>query len=223
MSKKTLQLDKSHRLLAPRIAYLVTSIDKGGIVNAAPFSNVTSVSTDPQRLVLSVYKEWDTIRNIQEVGQFVVNVPSKHLLRQIWICGDKYAGHPIPSKVNELEIAGLEAMPSEKVQPPRVKDCFGHLECEVQWIKDVGNHFLVLGDIVAASYTEGCLDENMVQVINKTLPLLEVCRGYFTSPADVVEVDRETIKNEVNGKLAQKGIRVPPEIKKYEKLKISEK
>ncbi|MBI3620393.1 hypothetical protein HY214_04620 [Candidatus Roizmanbacteria bacterium] len=56
MKKIKLPIDKAHRVLAPRIAYIVTSVDKKGRVNAASFSNLASVSTDPERLVLAVYK-----------------------------------------------------------------------------------------------------------------------------------------------------------------------
>src|SRR5690348_4874947 len=95
-NKVLLPDDKAHRLLAPRIVHIVTTVDKKGRVNASPFSNLTSVSTDPERLVLGVYKKWDTIKNIRATREFVVNVPSIGLLEQVWICGDKYAGNPIP-------------------------------------------------------------------------------------------------------------------------------
>lgn len=222
IQKSTLPIDKAHRLISPRIGYIVTTIDKKNRVNAASFSNLTSVSTDPERLVLGVYKEWDTIKNIRQTKEFVVNVPSKDLLEEVWICGDKYAGHPIPRGINELKIANLTEIPSEKIKPPRIAECFGHLECKVNWIKDVGDHYLVLGEIVSASFTEGYLDKDFIQIISKTKPLLEIARGFFTYPENVIQVDRKKIKAKVNEALEKMRVKVPEKLKIYEKLRFSE-
>jgi len=217
MKKNKLPLKKAHRILAPRIAYIVTSVDKKGRVNAASFSNLTSVSTDPERLVLGVYKPWDTIKNIRATREFVVNVPSKDLVNEVWICGDKYAGNPIPAGVDELKVAGLTEIPSEKVKPPRVAECPMHLECKVVWIKNVGDHFLILGDIVSASYTDGAFTEDFVQVIEKTLPLMEVPPGFFTFPNDVSQINRKEVKNRVAAKLENMKVKIPKKLKIYEK------
>lgn len=55
---------KAHRLLAPRIAYLIGTRDHGGTPNVIPVSNVTSVSTDPQHVLLAVYKQWRTYETL---------------------------------------------------------------------------------------------------------------------------------------------------------------
>lgn len=222
MKKNQLPIDKAHRILAPRIAYIVTSVDKKGRVNAASFSNLTSVSTDPMRLVLAVYKAWDTIKNIRATREFVVNVPSKNLLKEVWTCGDKYAGNPIPRGIDELKVAGLTEIPSEKVKPPRVAECPMHLECKVAWIKNVGDHYLILGDIVSASYTDGVFNKDLIQIIRRTLPLMEISKGFFTSPGEVVEVNRKEIKEKVNKELEKMRVKVPEKLKIYEKLRWSE-
>ena len=220
--KKSLPLDKAQRLISPRIPYLVTTVDGKGIVNAASFSNLTSVSTDPERLVLAVYKAWDTIKNIRNTKEFVVNVPSKDLLEKIWICGDKYAGNPIPAGVNELKIANLTEIPSEKVKPPRVEECYGHLECEVVWIKDVGDHIMVLADIVCASFTESFLDENFLLNVSIAKPLMEVGRGLFTYPNNRLEIDRKVVKGKVKEELKRRKIRLPKKLRFYQQTIFSE-
>jgi len=118
MKKIELPLQKAHRAILPRIAYLVTSVDSLGRINAASFSNVTPVSTDPQRLVLSTMREWDAFRNIVETREFVVNVPRGELMDDVWMCGSKYAGIPIPRDVNELNIADLTSIGSIEARPP---------------------------------------------------------------------------------------------------------
>ena len=215
MVKSNLPLENAHRLIAPRIAYIVTTVDEKGRVNAGSFSNLTSVSTEPERVVLGVYKDWDTIKNIRKTREFVVNVPSKHLLDKVWECGDKYAGNPIPYGVDELKIAGLTELPSEKIRPPRVAECFGHLECKVVWIKDVGDHYLVLGEVVAASFTKGVLDKDFIQIIPKTMPLFEISRGFFTAPGKVFAVDRKKAKKKVSAALSKLNVKVPKKLYSY--------
>jgi flavin reductase (DIM6/NTAB) family NADH-FMN oxidoreductase RutF len=222
MEKEKMPIDKSHRILSPRIAYIITSTDENGMVNAAPFSNVTSVSTEPEKLVLSVYKEWDTIQNIKKTKEFVVNVPSKDLLQKVWICGDKYAGHPIPPQINELKIAELTEIPSEKVKSPRIEECYAHLECKVEWIKDVGNHYLILAEIIAASFTKDYFDEDFIVKTAKATPLMEIARGHFSYPEKVIEANRKEAKEKVNKALKEMNLKVPGKIKEYEKLKFSE-
>src|SRR3990167_288500 len=194
MRKLQIPLSKAHKIISPRIAYIVTTIDPKSRVNAAVFSNLTSVSTQPERLVLGVYKSWDTIKNIKETREFVVNVPSKQLIDKVLICGDKYAGNPIPTGINELSIAGLTEISSEKVKPPRIKECYGHLECKVVWIKDVGDHYLVLSDIIAASFTQGIFNQNYAQDIKVSQPLMEISNGFFTFPEKTIKVDRNKLK-----------------------------
>src|SRR5579859_754719 len=113
--KVSLPLQFAHRVLAPRISYVVTTINNKGQVNAAVFSNLTSVSTDPERIIMGVYKPWDTIKNLRQTKEFVINLPSKDLMEKVWICGDKHAGNPIPYGVNELKIADFTELPSEIV------------------------------------------------------------------------------------------------------------
>lgn len=206
MDKISLPLEKAHRIISPRLVYLVTTVDKKGRVNAAPFSSITSVSKHPQRLVLAVSKPADTIKNIRATREFVVNVPSKKLLNQVWICGDKYSGTFIPRGVNELEIAGLTSLPSENVAPPRIAECTSHAECRVVWIKNAGDHYLVLADILAASCTEGIFSENYIQDLTKTQPLFEISSGFFTSTGEVFEPDREKTKETVVQKLKYKNV-----------------
>lgn len=222
MSKLQLPIDKAHRLISPRIAYIVTTVDKLNRINAAVFSNVTSVSTDPERLVLAVYKEWDTIKNVRETREFVVSVPSKKLIEEVWICGDKYAGNPIPRGVNELEVANLKTVPSLKVKPPRILDCYGHIECKVKWAKDVGNHYLILGEIVAATFTEKYFSDEFILDLSKAQPLMEITRNRFTYPERVISVDRQKVKSKVKGILKRMGVRISKKLAYYESTVFSE-
>lgn len=200
-NKVLLPLNKAQRGVAPRIPHLVTTVDRGGRVNTAPFSNITSVSTKPERLVLAITPQSDTYKNLRATKQFVVNMPSVKLLDAVWICGDKYTGHPIPAGIDELCLAGLTAIPARKVKPPRIAECAVHLECSVVWMKKVGNHYLVLADIVAFSATKGTFNKDHIPQIKKVQPLFEISSGYFTTTGAIHFVAKRRIHRFVEAAL----------------------
>ena len=62
-----------------------------------------------------------------------------------------YCGVESGRRVNKWDEAGLTAIPSIKVKTPRIKECFGHLECKVVESHVMGDHTLFLGEVVATS------------------------------------------------------------------------
>jgi flavin reductase (DIM6/NTAB) family NADH-FMN oxidoreductase RutF len=68
-------LRKAHRLLSPRIAYLIGTRSRQGVANLIPVSNVTSISTEPQQIAIAVYKKWETHRTLLEAAGFTLSVP----------------------------------------------------------------------------------------------------------------------------------------------------
>lgn len=138
--------DNILRLLGFNPVTLITTVSKASAVNAAPHGWVSVVDYNPPQLLLSVNQKHDTYRNILETGEFVVNIPSADLIREIWITQKHF-----PYGTDELEEARLTALPSEKVKPPRIKECKAHIECKVLWTKIIGSACLVLGIIEAIS------------------------------------------------------------------------
>jgi len=134
------------RLLGFGAVILVTTVGGDGSVNAAPHSWVTVVDYNPPQLLFSVNTKHDTYRNVLETKEFVVNIPSADMIREIWITQKHF-----PYGTNELQEAGLTPLPSEKVKPPRIKECKAHIECKVLWTKTIGSTCLVLGNIEAIS------------------------------------------------------------------------
>jgi len=187
-------LGNAHRLLSPRIAYIITTMDGKDKTNAAPISNLTSISTRPEALVLAVYPEWTTCSNIRKTREFVVNVPGQNLLDEVWICGDKYSGISIPSNLNKISIARLTEIPSIKVRPPGLAECYAHLECEVVWTRTIGDHILVLADIVFARHNEEAFGTGSLLNIKKFKPVMQISGPHFSVPNDDIMIDEEKVR-----------------------------
>jgi len=146
---------------------MITTVDTEGRINAASFGTCVRVCHDPVYISFTVGAPKDTAQNVQATGQFVVNVPpfEREILEKVRVVGLDF-----PHEVNELEKAGLTAIPSRKLKPPRIAECRSHFECEVEWTKPWLHRVMVCGKVVAASTDEGCIDEKGYIVWDKVKP-----------------------------------------------------
>jgi flavin reductase (DIM6/NTAB) family NADH-FMN oxidoreductase RutF len=138
-------------LVAPRPIAWVTSMDKKGHLNAAPFSSYNYLCTDPPVIGMGVMNKpggdfipKDTARNIRRTGEFVVNVVTEDLLEKMNICATDF-----PAGVNELEMAGLTTAPSSMVKVPRIAEAHAALECRELTTMEIGRSRIILGRVVA--------------------------------------------------------------------------
>jgi flavin reductase (DIM6/NTAB) family NADH-FMN oxidoreductase RutF len=183
------------RLFAPSACLvMITTVDDAGRVNAASFGTCVRVCHDPVYIAFTVGATKDTYDNVLATGEFVVNVPpfEREILEKVRVVGLEF-----PPKVNELEKAGLTAIPSKIVQPPRIAECRSHFECEVEWTKQWLHRLMVVGKVVAASVDEGCVDKAGYVVWNKLKPAHYCGNAYkngFVAAYQAIEV--EMIYNE---------------------------
>ncbi|MGV2622730.1 UNVERIFIED_CONTAM: flavin reductase family protein [Halobacillus marinus] len=132
--------------VVPRpIAWVSTVNSKGGR-NLAPFSFFTVASMDPVTLCFSVgegKREKDTLTNIKETGQFIINIVTERLANAMHESSKSY-----DAGVDEFIMAEVEAENGETVRVPRVKESPVHMECELDRIITIGAGHLVLGKLV---------------------------------------------------------------------------
>lgn len=143
---------EAHRLLismiVPRPIAWVTSIDHDGVVNAAPYSFFSGVSSKPPVISISAgygkYGEKDTPRNIAATGEFVVNLVGEHQADQMNRTATEY-----PYGVSETEMLGIEVAPSTTISVPRIAASPAALECRLERIVPVGDPpaSLILGEV----------------------------------------------------------------------------
>ena len=99
--------------------------------NLAPFSFFNAVSGQPPYVMVSIASrdgihKKDTLRNIEDSGEFVVNVVDADLTE---LCN--LSAKEFPADVSEPEKLGIELVPSVDVRPPRVKLSKVSMECKV--------------------------------------------------------------------------------------------
>jgi len=128
-------------VITPRPIALISSCNKEGQFNLAPYSYFNCVGHDPFTLVIGINRSGtrgggkkDTLANIEETGEFVINIMSEWFVEAAnHACGD------FDSSVDELALAGLTPIASKRVKPPRVKESAVHMECKLVQVIDTPN------------------------------------------------------------------------------------
>jgi len=158
-------------LVVPRPIGWVSSVSAKGVVNLAPYSFFNAVAAAPPIVVLGFNGhhaeggEKDTLANILETGEFVVNVATWDLREQM-----NRTSAPDPRAVDEMARAGLEAAPSELVKAPRVKQSPVSMECRLlqtvklpQWSDEEANT-TAFGEVVGIHIDESILSDGMIDM-----------------------------------------------------------
>jgi flavin reductase (DIM6/NTAB) family NADH-FMN oxidoreductase RutF len=173
--------------VAPRPIAWVSTISPSGQHNLAPFSFFNCVCVDPPLLAFapgmrpvreatperdkSHGEAKDTLRNVRETGEFVVNSVTYDLREAMNSTSGEY-----DRSVDEFELAKLTPEPSRAVRPPRVAESPISFECKLHQILDFSSAptsgSLVIGQIVAihmkdAHLKDGKLDRNSLDLIGR--------------------------------------------------------
>ena len=145
--------------VTPRPIALVTTVDLEGRINAAPFSFFNCLSADPPILALGVENHpdmsfKDTALNIRLTEVFTVNIVSHAIAQAMHICAVPFT----PGR-DELEAAGLTAMPGKLVASPWIRQAPAAFECRRHVTLELGkSRQIILGEIVFAHYQSDVID-----------------------------------------------------------------
>lgn len=127
--------------IAPRPIALASTVDKEGHFNLAPFSYFNAFSSNPPILIFSANlrikdkSAKDTLQNVIDTKEVVINMVDYNMLRQMAISSIEYSGD-----VNEFDMSGLTPIPSEKVKAMRVKESPVQMECKVREVISMGEN-----------------------------------------------------------------------------------
>ncbi|MFF3575282.1 flavin reductase family protein [Nocardia jiangxiensis] len=175
----------AHRLLAPRIAYLIGTKDQAGTANLIPVSNLTSVSTDPQQVALAVLKRWRTHENLLTAPGFTVTVPTMAQLDGVWKLGARYSKFPITEPTEKLADCGLDLDTESSSYGPVVPTELGWLSCRTVARFDLGgDHGITVGEIEQAWFNSDYLTGDG-KPKGVTHPLMQQTGNLFTTTGEM--------------------------------------
>jgi flavin reductase (DIM6/NTAB) family NADH-FMN oxidoreductase RutF len=155
--------DPFKAIVAPRPIGWISTLDRLGRVNLAPYSFFNAVSSYPPMVMFSSEGLKHSADNARATGEFVANLatePLKHPMNQ--------TSAPLPAGVSEMEVAGLTAAPSRLVRPPRVAESPAALECKVLQVIELqdlngraNGNFVVFGQVVGVHIDERFLTDGL--------------------------------------------------------------
>jgi len=129
--------------IMPLPVVLISTISRGGVCNAAPWSCVTPVLRPLDEILIASWLVRDTLENIRQTGEFVINVPPAGMEEAVMICAKNF-----PPEEDELEKAGLTPRPSKKVKAPGIEGCLAWAECVVEEEIAREKFVLIIGKVV---------------------------------------------------------------------------
>jgi flavin reductase (DIM6/NTAB) family NADH-FMN oxidoreductase RutF len=116
--------DPFKAIIAPRPIGWISTLSKDGIANLAPYSFFNAISEKPHYVIFGSGGIKDSVRNIEETGEFVCSLSTYDLRGEMNV-----SSAAVPPGVDEFPIAGLTAVKSNMVRPPRVKESPAAFEC----------------------------------------------------------------------------------------------
>jgi flavin reductase (DIM6/NTAB) family NADH-FMN oxidoreductase RutF len=160
--------DPFNAIIGPRPIGWVSTRGRDGSVNLAPYSFFNGFNYTPPIIGFSSTTLKDSARNAQETGEFVWNLATRAIAEQM---NETCANAPYGT--NEFTLAGLTAIPSRIVSPPRVAESPVHFECKVTDIVPLKNAqgvvtpaVLVLGEVIAVHIDRGLLQDGVFDTFN---------------------------------------------------------
>jgi flavin reductase (DIM6/NTAB) family NADH-FMN oxidoreductase RutF len=145
-------------LVTPRPIAWVTTVDENGLVNAAPFSFFNALGGNPPIIGFAPGDRddgtpKDTARNIRRTHEFVVNLVDEATAEAM-----NKTSASLPYGVSELESAGLTAVKSSVVAPPRIGEAPASLECKEWGTLQIGGNRVVIGLVRRVHVRDSLID-----------------------------------------------------------------
>ena len=181
-------------VVVPRPIAFVSTISDSGNVNLSPYSFFNAVSYDPPLIIFSSSKFTsdgklkDSLSNIEQNGEFVVNIVNENIVEAMNATAAEY-----PEDVNEFDIANLTQIDSDLVKPPRLSERPVNMECKLERIITLGTEAhpqgLVIGEIIQLHIDDEIISGHRINH-EKLKPVGRLAGNMYTHTYDVFELMR---------------------------------
>jgi flavin reductase (DIM6/NTAB) family NADH-FMN oxidoreductase RutF len=178
-------------VVVPRPIGWTSTIGADGSLNLAPFSFFNAVGGSPPTVLISVGqrigKPKDTLRNVRETGEFVINIVNEELAEAMNQTSGEW-----DYEVNEFERAGMTPASSTDVMPPRVAEAPIALECKVTQIVPVTDtaYTLILGHVLRFHIRSDLLRPNGLIDALRLRPVARLSGDEYATIGRVFEMKR---------------------------------
>ena len=139
-------------IVVPRPIAWVSTRSAGGVDNLAPHSFYTVACVNPPVVQFTSVGRKDSLRNVEETREFVVNFAPESLFEQINATSTNF-----PTEQSEFDEVGIALEPAETVAPYRVADSPAAIECELHSTVTMGDSTVVFGRVKLVVVSEAAM------------------------------------------------------------------
>jgi flavin reductase (DIM6/NTAB) family NADH-FMN oxidoreductase RutF len=180
----------------PRPIGFISSLSPEGVANLAPFSFFNAVCGEPPMIMFCASNRdplKDTLRNVQNLREFVVNIVSEEIAEAMNLTAGDYA-----PDISEFGVCGLTPVPSDLVRPPRVLESPVNMECKVRDIIEVSSKpmggSIVIGEVIRFHVRDSIIDKDMFIDPDKLKPVARLGGPSYSRIRDRFDMIRPAVK-----------------------------
>lgn len=163
---------------------MVTTLGPRNNVNVATFEQVMIVSYRPPRAIIVISKDSDTYKNIIDGSEAVIGFPWPEYAQQTYDAGVK-----LNRNLSELDfINGITTYKSSIIDPPSMEQCWANFECRLYKNLEVGDHNIVVMDILNVTIDEKIIKDNPIATRTSLPALYYTTHGNFFQTGEFTEV-----------------------------------
>jgi flavin reductase (DIM6/NTAB) family NADH-FMN oxidoreductase RutF len=171
--------------LIPRAIAWVSSRAADGTDNLAPHSFTTVAGTDPPTLCFTSVGAKDTLANVRETGEFVLNIGGEALLE---VMNDSATN--FPRGMSEFDQAAIAREPSAVVSPARVAAAPIVFECRKTGEYAIAECVMVFGEVLHIAAARHVLAEDGLPDARAVAPLARLGRSEWSTIGEVIDLKR---------------------------------
>jgi len=182
--------------ILPRPIAWVSTMDKAGQLNLAPFSYFTPVCTAPLTLLFcpgwssARNRRKDTWLNVLEVPEFVINIVDEETA----VFMNRSAAE-VERDVDEFAFAGVTPVPSEAINVPRVQEAPISFECTLQQIVTInegpGGGATIFGEVQRIHIRDDVYDDGYIN-LEMLKPIGRLAGSNYARMTDLFSIERTT-------------------------------
>nr|WP_256595982.1 flavin reductase family protein [Pseudomonas sp. RW407] len=192
-----LPFDPYAAIVGPRPIGWMGTLSADGVANLSPYSFFNALNHNPPLLGFASIGYKDTVRNIEETGEFTWNLVSRDIAAQM-----NQSSVSAPPGVDEFDLVGLAKAQSQLIRAPRVAQSPVSLECRLSQVvrlkdsqgQDLDTWF-VYGEVVCVHIRKDLLEDGIYNTV-KARPvfrggglsdyfeIIEACRFAMFKPED---------------------------------------
>ncbi|RYZ01872.1 MAG: flavin reductase family protein [Comamonadaceae bacterium] len=172
-------------VVVPRPVAWITTVDRDGRVNAAPFSSYNYVAHSPPMVAVNIGTRLgalkDTARNIRATGWFCINVATEDVMETMHLCGADY-----PPEVGEPQALDIDLLPGTVTPVPRIAASPIHMECRLERTVPLGRglNTLYIGEVLTFQLSDAVYDGRHVDSV-KLRPIARLGGPYYAALGEI--------------------------------------